>query len=69
MSTTLSDTTDLGTYSDEDLRLLGHWGTSPGLSMIYALLNRSIRRTDSDRVYIRENLMDMPEVAGRTWMG
>ncbi|WP_156517218.1 hypothetical protein, partial [Rhodococcus sp. EPR-279] len=25
-------------------RLLGHWGTSPGLSMIYTLLNRVIRR-------------------------
>ena len=27
-------------------RLLGHWGTSPGLSMIYALLNRVIRERD-----------------------
>jgi xylulose-5-phosphate/fructose-6-phosphate phosphoketolase len=26
-------------------RLLGHWGTSPGLTMLYALLNRLIRRT------------------------
>ena len=26
-------------------RLLGHWGTSPGLSMIYTLLNRLIRET------------------------
>lgn len=25
-------------------RLLGHWGTSPGLSMIYTLLNRLTRR-------------------------
>lgn len=24
-------------------RLLGHWGTSPGLSFIYAHLNRAIR--------------------------
>ena len=33
-------------------RLLGHWGTSPGLSMIYALLNRLINRTGSDWIYI-----------------
>jgi xylulose-5-phosphate/fructose-6-phosphate phosphoketolase len=33
-------------------RLLGHWGTSPGLSMIYALLNRLINRTDSDWLYV-----------------
>lgn len=33
-------------------RLLGHWGTSPGLSMIYTLLNRRIRETDSKWLYI-----------------
>ena len=33
-------------------RLLGHWGTSPGLSMIYTLLNRLIRRTDRDWIYV-----------------
>ena len=33
-------------------RLLGHWGTSPGLSMLYALLNRVIRETDSDWLYV-----------------
>ena len=33
-------------------RLLGHWGTSPGLSMIYTLLNRVIRATDTDWIYV-----------------
>jgi xylulose-5-phosphate/fructose-6-phosphate phosphoketolase len=33
-------------------RLLGHWGTSPGLSMIYTLLNRLIRDTGTDCIYI-----------------
>lgn len=33
-------------------RLLGHWGTSPGLSMIYALLNRHINDTGSSWLYI-----------------
>jgi xylulose-5-phosphate/fructose-6-phosphate phosphoketolase len=33
-------------------RLLGHWGTSPGLSMIYTLLNRLIRTTGSPFIYI-----------------
>ncbi|MDW5597523.1 phosphoketolase family protein [Conexibacter stalactiti] len=28
-------------------RLLGHWGTSPALSLVYAQLNRLIRRTDA----------------------
>src|SRR6201747_359498 len=33
-------------------RLLGHWGTSPGLSLIYVHLNRLINRTDADLLYI-----------------
>ncbi|MFD6517466.1 phosphoketolase [Rhodococcus sp. NPDC060176] len=33
-------------------RLLGHWGTSPGLSMIYTLLNRHIVATDADWLYV-----------------
>jgi xylulose-5-phosphate/fructose-6-phosphate phosphoketolase len=33
-------------------RLLGHWGTSPGLSLIYVHLNRLIREQDLDAVYL-----------------
>ncbi|MFA5204298.1 MAG: phosphoketolase family protein [Lentisphaeria bacterium] len=33
-------------------RLLGHWGTTPGLNFIYAHLNRVIRRLDLDMIYI-----------------
>jgi xylulose-5-phosphate/fructose-6-phosphate phosphoketolase len=33
-------------------RLLGHWGTSPGLSFIYAHLNRVIRRDDLDVLFL-----------------
>jgi len=33
-------------------RLLGHWGTSPGLSLIYAHLNRVIRRRDVDMMFL-----------------
>src|SRR2546426_8532892 len=33
-------------------RLLGHWGTSPGLSFIYVHLNRLIRETDADVIYL-----------------
>src|SRR5678815_3701053 len=32
-------------------RLLGHWGTSPGLSFIYAHLNRVIQDTDANLIY------------------
>ena len=33
-------------------RLLGHWGTTPGLNLIYAHMNRAIRARDLDAIYI-----------------
>ncbi|HET9962296.1 MAG TPA: phosphoketolase family protein, partial [Nitrospiraceae bacterium] len=33
-------------------RLLGHWGTTPGLNFIYVHLNRIIRKHDLDMIYI-----------------
>ncbi len=33
-------------------RLLGHWGTTPGLNFIYVHMNRVIRRYDLDAIYI-----------------
>ncbi len=33
-------------------RLLGHWGTTPGLNFIYAHLNRIIKKHDLDTIYI-----------------
>lgn len=33
-------------------RLLGHWGTTPGLNLIYAHLNRIIRNRDVDVIFI-----------------
>ncbi|MBW9056578.1 phosphoketolase [Rhizobium mesosinicum] len=33
-------------------RLLGHWGTTPGLNFIYAHLNRVIRARDLDVIYM-----------------
>src|ERR1700677_2061307 len=33
-------------------RLLGHWGTTPGLNLIYAHLNRVIKREDLDVIYV-----------------
>jgi xylulose-5-phosphate/fructose-6-phosphate phosphoketolase len=33
-------------------RLLGHWGTTPGLNFVYAHLNRVIRLHDLDMIYV-----------------
>ena len=33
-------------------RLLGHWGTSPGLSLVYVHLNRAIKERDLDAIFL-----------------
>ncbi|HEY1368831.1 MAG TPA: phosphoketolase family protein [Gaiellaceae bacterium] len=33
-------------------RLLGHWGTTPGLNFLYVHLNRAIRERDLDAIFI-----------------
>ena len=33
-------------------RLLGHWGTTPGLNFLYAHLNRAIRARDLDVIFV-----------------
>src|ERR1700720_1573317 len=34
------------------LRLLGHWGTTPGLNFIYVHLNRMIKENDLNMIYV-----------------
>ena len=38
--------------SDVKPRLLGHWGTTPGLNLIYAHANRVIKQRELDAIYI-----------------
>src|SRR5277367_5045423 len=33
-------------------RLLGHWGTSPGLSFLYIHLSRLIKKFDQDMIFL-----------------
>ena len=33
-------------------RLLGHWGTTPGLNFVYAHMNRAIKARDLDAIYL-----------------
>ncbi len=49
-------------------RLLGHWGTSPGLSMIYALLNRVIRERDGDWLYVTGPGHGGPALVAAAWL-
>ncbi len=49
-------------------RLLGHWGTSPGLSLIYAHLNRVIRARDLDMIYLTGPGHGGPALVANTWL-
>src|SRR5512132_3209010 len=33
-------------------RMLGHWGTTPGLNFLYVHLNRAIKARDLDAIYV-----------------
>ncbi len=49
-------------------RLLGHWGTTPGLNFIYAHLNRVIRQHDLDVLYIAGPGHGGPALFANTWL-
>ncbi|MDR2214860.1 MAG: phosphoketolase family protein [Nevskiaceae bacterium] len=49
-------------------RLLGHWGTSPGLNLIYAHLNRLIKRDDLNVIYMAGPGHGGPSLLANTWL-
>ena len=49
-------------------RLLGHWGTTPGLNFIYAHLNRVIARDDLDMIFICGPGHGGPGVVANTYL-
>ena len=49
-------------------RLLGHWGSSPGLSFIYVHLNRLIRKYDLDAIFLAGPGHGAPGVLAPVWL-
>ena len=49
-------------------RLLGHWGTTPGLNFIYVHLNRVIRERDLDVIYVAGPGHGGPGLVANTWL-
>lgn len=49
-------------------RLLGHWGSSPGLSFIYLHLNRAIRLLDLDMIFLAGPGHGAPGVLGPVYL-
>jgi xylulose-5-phosphate/fructose-6-phosphate phosphoketolase len=49
-------------------RLLGHWGTTPGLNLIYAHMNRAIRERDLDALFITGPGHGGPGLVANVWL-
>src|SRR3954463_3208105 len=49
-------------------RLLGHWGTSPGLNFCYAHLNRAIKARDLDMIYVMGPGHGGPAAVANAWL-
>jgi xylulose-5-phosphate/fructose-6-phosphate phosphoketolase len=49
-------------------RLLGHWGTTPGLNFLYVHLNRVIRSRDLDMIFVTGPGHGGPGVVANTWL-
>jgi len=49
-------------------RLLGHWGTTPGLNFVYTHLNRLIASEDVNMMYIIGPGHGGPGIVANTWL-
>lgn len=49
-------------------RLLGHWGTTPGLNFLYVHLNRIIRQRDLDMIYVCGPGHGGPAMVANAWL-
>ncbi|TMR23831.1 phosphoketolase family protein [Nonomuraea turkmeniaca] len=49
-------------------RLLGHWGTTPGLNFCFAHLNRVIKERDQDMIYIAGPGHGGPAAVAHAWL-
>lgn len=49
-------------------RLLGHWGTSPGLNLLWAHLNRAIVARDLSTIFITGPGHGGPAIVANTWL-
>ncbi len=49
-------------------RLLGHWGTTPGLNFIYVHLNRAVRAHDLDMIFVAGPGHGGPAVIANTYL-
>lgn len=53
---------------DTKSRLLGHWGSTPGLNFVYAHLNRVIRRDNVEMLFVAGPGHGGPAVVANAWL-
>ncbi|TVY81580.1 putative phosphoketolase, partial [Lachnellula suecica] len=56
------------TFDDIKPRLLGHWGTCPGLTLVYAHLNYLTRKNDLDLIYVVGPGHGAPAILASLWL-
>ncbi|TVY48263.1 putative phosphoketolase [Lachnellula occidentalis] len=56
------------THDDIKPRLLGHWGTCPGLTLVYAHLNYLTRKNDLDLIYVVGPGHGAPAILASLWL-
>ncbi|KIJ62782.1 hypothetical protein HYDPIDRAFT_41494 [Hydnomerulius pinastri MD-312] len=56
------------TFDDVKPRLLGHWGTCPGLVLVYAHLNRIVKKTDLDALLVVGPGHGAPAILSCLWL-
>lgn len=56
------------TAGDIKPRLLGHWGTSPGLNLLWAHLNRAIVARDLNMMFVTGPGHGGPAIVANTWL-
>ena len=49
-------------------RLLGHWGTTPGLNLLYVHMNRLIRDRDLDTIFVTGPGHGGPGIVANTYL-
>lgn len=55
-------------FDDIKPRLLGHWGTCPGLTLVYSHLNLLVRQHDLDMIYVVGPGHGAPSILANLWL-
>ncbi|KAI9706482.1 MAG: hypothetical protein M1836_003488 [Candelina mexicana] len=56
------------TFEDIKPRLLGHWGTCPGLTLVYSHLNFLVQKHDLDLIYVVGPGHGAPAILASLWL-